>query len=30
MTPGRAFELRNSLYDWRYKATLIDTDEYTE
>ncbi|KAJ9264762.1 CAZyme family AA3 [Paecilomyces variotii] len=29
MTPGRAFELRGSNYDWQYKTTLIDRPEYT-
>ena len=28
MTPGRAFELRNSKYDWGYKATMIKRDDY--
>lgn len=28
-TPARAFELRNSEYDWGYKATMIDRPDYT-
>ncbi|KAJ4288357.1 hypothetical protein N0V88_007395 [Collariella sp. IMI 366227] len=28
-TPGRAFELRDSKYDWAYKTTMIDRPEYT-
>ena len=28
-TPARAFELRNSEYDWDYKATMIDRPDYT-
>ena len=28
-TPGRAFELRGSKYDWGYKATMIDREDYT-
>ncbi|KAJ7029218.1 hypothetical protein C8F04DRAFT_1116936 [Mycena alexandri] len=29
MTPARAFELRDSKYDWRYKTTMIDRPDYT-
>ncbi|KAJ7156978.1 hypothetical protein C8R43DRAFT_411128 [Mycena crocata] len=28
-TPARAFELRDSKYDWGYKTTMIDRPEYT-
>ncbi|KAK7750015.1 hypothetical protein SLS62_008007 [Diatrype stigma] len=28
-TPARAFELRDSKYDWAYKTTLIDRPDYT-
>ena len=28
-TPARAFELRDSKYDWAYKTTMIDRPEYT-
>jgi choline dehydrogenase len=28
-TPARAFELRDSEYDWAYKTTFIDRPEYT-
>lgn len=28
-TPARAFELRDSKYDWSYKTTMIDRPEYT-
>ncbi|EON97379.1 putative glucose-methanol-choline oxidoreductase protein [Phaeoacremonium minimum UCRPA7] len=28
-TPARAFELRNSKYDWSYKTGMIDRPEYT-
>ncbi|KAJ7498683.1 hypothetical protein FB451DRAFT_6322 [Mycena latifolia] len=28
-TPARAFELRDSQYDWRYKTTMIDRPDYT-
>ncbi|KAF2114701.1 hypothetical protein BDV96DRAFT_661095 [Lophiotrema nucula] len=28
-TPGRAFELKGSQYDWGYKASMIDRPEYT-
>jgi choline dehydrogenase len=28
-TPARAFELRNSEFDWGYKTTMIDRPEYT-
>jgi choline dehydrogenase-like flavoprotein len=28
-TPARAFELRDSQYDWGYKTTMIDRPEYT-
>jgi choline dehydrogenase len=27
-TPARAFELRNSEYDWGYKATMIKRPDY--
>ncbi len=27
-TPARAFELRNSKYDWGYKATMINRPDY--
>ena len=27
-TPARAFELRNSKYDWGYKATMIKRPDY--
>lgn len=27
-TPARAFELRDSKYDWSYKTTMIDRPEY--
>ncbi|KAF1983344.1 GMC oxidoreductase [Aulographum hederae CBS 113979] len=27
-TPGRAFELRGSKYDWSYKTTMIKRDDY--
>ncbi len=26
--PARAFELRNSKYDWGYKATMINRPDY--
>ncbi|KAK7005850.1 alcohol oxidase [Favolaschia claudopus] len=28
-TPARAFELRDSKYDWAYKTTMIDRPDYT-
>jgi choline dehydrogenase len=28
-TPARAFELRDSKWDWSYKTTMIDRPEYT-
>jgi len=28
-TPGRAFELRGSQWDWKYKTTMIDRPDYT-
>jgi choline dehydrogenase-like flavoprotein len=28
-TPGRAFELRGSKYDWGFKATFVDRPDYT-
>lgn len=28
-TPARAFELRGSKYDWAYKCTMIDREDYT-
>ncbi|KAF7357696.1 GMC oxidoreductase [Mycena venus] len=28
-TPARAFELRDSKWDWAYKTTMIDRPEYT-
>jgi choline dehydrogenase len=28
-TPARAFELRGSKYDWGYKATMVDREDYT-
>ncbi|CZR62779.1 probable alcohol dehydrogenase [Phialocephala subalpina] len=28
-TPARAFELRDSNYDWAYKTTMIDRPDYT-
>jgi len=28
-TPAKAFDLRDSEHDWRYKTTIIDRDEYT-
>ncbi|KAF7953584.1 uncharacterized protein EAE97_000983 [Botrytis byssoidea] len=28
-TPARAFELRGSQYDWAYKTTMIDREDYT-
>ncbi|KAH8653496.1 hypothetical protein BX600DRAFT_385932 [Xylariales sp. PMI_506] len=28
-TPARAFELRNSQWDWAYKTTMVDRPEYT-
>jgi choline dehydrogenase len=27
-TPARALELRNSEYDWAYKATIINRPDY--
>ncbi|KAI0128551.1 hypothetical protein BJ170DRAFT_333642 [Xylariales sp. AK1849] len=28
-TPGRAFELRKSEFDWQYKTTFVDLPDYT-
>lgn len=28
-TPARAMELRNSKYDWGFKATMVDRPDYT-
>jgi choline dehydrogenase len=28
-TPARAFELRGSALDWKYKTTMIDRPDYT-
>lgn len=28
-TPARAFELRDSPWDWAYKTTMVDRPEYT-
>ncbi|KAG4034945.1 hypothetical protein MFRU_002g02940 [Monilinia fructicola] len=28
-TPARAFEFRGSQYDWAYKTTMIDREDYT-
>ncbi|CAI7584773.1 unnamed protein product [Penicillium crustosum] len=27
-TPARAFELRNSKYDWSYQTTFVDKPDY--
>lgn len=27
-TPARAFELRNSKYDWGYQTTFVDKPDY--
>ena len=28
-TPAKAFETRNSKWDWKFKATFVDRDDYT-
>lgn len=28
MTPGRAFELRDSKYDWKHKTTMVAREDY--